>query len=145
MQVGRFEKYIKLAQQKQRKKAEKIKDESLMGQEPKLDWNQILKSAIWNTFFWDIMKAAFVTFIFEALNCSYTFSIMFLIDYINEENADPQKGYILAGIFIGLIALARFFGQYCFYVSIKFAVMMRRTITLSAYGKIQSMNVKGLA
>jgi ABC-type multidrug transport system fused ATPase/permease subunit len=105
-----------------------------------ITWNACVK-----TFYGEYLLAAILNLLCELSSVTYIYSLIYLIGFLRDDDAELQDGLILAGIFSFFTFSARFFSNISTLMGYRASLKIRRTLVMAMYKKVSKISMKSLA
>lgn len=111
----------------------------------KADYGSISFWAAVKTFYGEYFIAAILNLLCEASSVTYIYTLIYLISFLRDDDAELQEGLILAGIFSFFTFSARFFSNISTLMGYRASLKIRRTLVMAMYKKVSKISMKSLA
>lgn len=104
-----------------------------------------LRNGIWEAMRWQFYKAGLMSLLGECCSIGYTAVLIFMIRFINDDEAEFHMGLIYAGVFSVLMIMSAFFRNRFIYEGYSSSINLRRCFTQAIYAKVEKLSVEALA
>ena len=103
-----------------------------------------VRNALFRTFIGEIMLGNLLCVIAETSSIGFTTSLIYLIAYIKDDDAEISTGIIWLCAFSILMLMSTLFKNHYMMAGANTAVRMRKTLVASMYKKISKLSMKSL-
>jgi ABC-type multidrug transport system fused ATPase/permease subunit len=135
---GETEAYIRNFLENVRVREEALKEKTAE------NYYYVIRNAIWATFRKDMFIGALSYGMGETCGIGYTSMLIFLINYLKDDDATYVEGVILIAIFATLMMVGALFKNFFVFYGYKTAIKVRKTLIASMYSKISKLSMQSL-
>ena len=121
----------------------KTREEKMAGKTPE-DYYFAVRNSLFMTFRFEILSAAFIYFFGECCAIGYTSFLLFLINYLKDDQGTWSEGIILLVIFGALMVCGSMCKNFYVFYGYKLAINIRKTLIASMYSKVSKLNMQSL-
>lgn len=110
----------------------------------KSQWYGIVRGAIWATFWKELILGSFVALLAEGITISYTYSLVYLIDYLKDPDAPVSRGVWMVCLYSVAVAVSAVLRNYYIHLGAMLALRLRKCVISSMYDKVGKLSMKSL-
>jgi ABC-type multidrug transport system fused ATPase/permease subunit len=107
-------------------------------------WPLIVRKAMFSTFWGDLMYAVIFAFLAESITVTYVYCLVYLFEYIKDEEAPATKGVWLCFVYGAAVVIAAICRNYYIFLGYRMAIRLRKAIVSAMYDKVGKLSNKSL-
>lgn len=107
-------------------------------------WHDIVRRAIFTTFWFDLAYSSLFAFIAEAITVTYVYFLYFLFEFIKDTSIDYKQGILLICVYGTAVIVSCLARNYYMFLGYIMAIRLRKAVVSAMYDKVGKLSNKSL-